>query len=567
MDFLIENFKHLTTTPQNVEQLKKLVLQLAVQGKLTAKWREKNPNVEHASALLEKIKAEKKQLIKEGEIRREKPFPKITDNEKVFELPDEWEWVRLVDYGITNTGTTPSKDNPEYFGNDYPFVKPAEISLKGIKYDTEDGLTELGLQQGRLIPKNSVLMVCIGGSIGKSYFTDRVVSCNQQINTISPLLGISSEFLHYFLQSDYFQKAVWTNASGATTPIVNKGKWEQIAIPMPPFDEQKEIVSTVATLFAEIDQLHDITQKKIALRENVAKALFGKINNPVKGEDIQQTWQLVTTNFKTLTQSKESVKQLRQSILQLAVQGKLTAKWREENPNVELASVLLEKIKTENERIKKSYNLRNQKPLLKISDNEIPFEIPESWAWCRLSDIAEIIMGQSPESHTYNKIGQGLPFYQGKKDFGSVYPAGVSVWCTEPTRIANKNDILISVRAPVGDVNIAKETCAIGRGLSIIRLYEINSLLFIFSFLDYFKRIWTTKGSFFDSINKDHVYNLVLPQPPLEEQKEIVTIVNQLMSLCDELEMKIEKRDSYQERIMQAIVKQAFTVKNQTINT
>ncbi|NLU37355.1 MAG: hypothetical protein GXX78_00535 [Bacteroidales bacterium] len=256
-----------------LKQLRQSILQMAVQGKLTAQWREENPNVEPASVLLEKIKEEKEKLIKEGKIRREKPFPKITVSEKVFELPSEWEWARLVDYGITNTGTTPSKDNPEYFGNNYPFVKPAEISLKGIKYDTEDGLTELGLQQGRLIPKNSVLMVCIGGSIGKSYFTDRDVSCNQQINTITPLLGISSEFLHYFLQSEYFQKTVWSNASGATTPIVNKGKWEQIAIPMLPFDEQNEIVSMVNQLMKLCDELEKKIEKRDSDQERIMQAV------------------------------------------------------------------------------------------------------------------------------------------------------------------------------------------------------------------------------------------------------------------------------------------------------
>ncbi len=257
-----------------INQLRQTILQLAIQGKLTAKWREENPNLEPAIVLLEKLKAEKEQQIKDGKIRREKPKSIITDKEKVFELPEEWEWVRLVDYGITNTGTTPSKDNPEYFGNDYSFVKPAEISLKSIKYDTEDGLTELGLQQGRLIPKNSVLMVWIGGSIGKSFFTDRDISCNQQINTITPFLGISSEFLHYFLQSEYFQKTVWSNASGATTPIVNKGKWEQIAIPMPPFDEQREIITKVNQLMLMCDELEKKIEKRDLYQGRIMQAII-----------------------------------------------------------------------------------------------------------------------------------------------------------------------------------------------------------------------------------------------------------------------------------------------------
>ncbi len=254
---LTAHFHTLTQSKESVKQLRQSILQMAVQGKLTAKWREdvqtrysaspeifQSPDY-NASALLQKIKAEKEQLIKEGKIKKQKPLPPIADEEKTFELPESWEWIRLIDYGLTNTGTTPSKNNPEYFGRDYPFVKPAEISLKGINYDTEDGLTKVGLKQGRLIRNNSVLMVCIGGSIGKSFYTNRDVSCNQQINTITPLAWISSEFLHYFFQSIYFQSEVWSRASGGTTPIINKGKWERIPISLPPLEEQKAIVTKV----------------------------------------------------------------------------------------------------------------------------------------------------------------------------------------------------------------------------------------------------------------------------------------------------------------------------------
>jgi type I restriction enzyme S subunit len=144
-----------------VEQLKKLVLQMAVQGKLTAKWREDvqtrysaSPDIlqspdYNARILLEKIREKKEQLIKEGKIKRQKPLSTVSNEEKPFGLPDNWLWVRLIDYGLTNTGTTPSKNNPEYFGKDYPFVKPAEISYNGINYETDDGFTVLGLIQAR----------------------------------------------------------------------------------------------------------------------------------------------------------------------------------------------------------------------------------------------------------------------------------------------------------------------------------------------------------------------------------------------------------------------------------
>ncbi|QTA80233.1 Restriction endonuclease, type I [Desulfonema limicola] len=268
-------------------------------------------------------------------------------------------------------------------------------------------------------------------------------------------------------------------------------------------------------------------------------------------------------NFKELTNSPKNAEQLKKLVLQLAVQGKLTAKWRQENPDVEPAKVLLERIQAEKEQMIKQGKIKRAKPLPGISEEEKPFDLPEGWEWCRLTDIAEIIMGQSPPSESYNEIKEGLPFYQGKKEFGKMYLEGVSIWCSNPKVISEINDILISVRAPVGDVNIAKEPVSIGRGLSIIRLIDKELLFYIFYFLDHFKKIWITKGSFFDSINKNNVLSVVIPIPPPPEQQAITKKTTRLMSLCDELEKKAEEREALHEKVMQAVVKQ-FTADNTT---
>jgi type I restriction enzyme S subunit len=241
-----------------IEKLRQQILQEAIEGKLTAKWRRKNPKLisgdKHASKLLEKIKAEKERLVKEKKIKKQKPLAPITDNEKPFDLPEGWLWCRLGDWGITQTGTTPSTLVSSNFGSHIPFIKPADISLKGIAYKNE-GLSENGLNKGRLICRNSVLMVCIGGSIGKSFFTDRDVSCNQQINSITPLAQASARLLQQLLQSKYFQVEIWNKAMKSSTPIVNKGKWEEILIPIPPFAEQGIILNRLDEFMAMIDEL------------------------------------------------------------------------------------------------------------------------------------------------------------------------------------------------------------------------------------------------------------------------------------------------------------------------
>ena len=178
---------------------------------------------------------------------------------------------------------------------------------------------------------------------------------------------------------------------------------------------------------------------------------------------------------------------------------------------------------------------------------DAPYELPEGWKWVTLKNVAKIIMGQSPPSLTYNKDGVGIPFYQGKKEFGEVYLKESSIWCSEPKKLANPGDILISVRAPVGDVNITKNKCAIGRGLAIIRPKNLLSLFYVFYFLKYYKLFWEKKGkgSTFKAIKKTDLENLLIPlpfkdgKPDFEKQKQIV---ERIEALFKEIDKAIELR-------------------------
>lgn len=266
---LKKNFSHQLSLLENLNQA---ILQEAVQGKLVPQ----NPNDEPASELLKRIKAEK---AKSG--KKEKPLPPIKLEEIPFEIPESWIWCRLIDVGTTQTGTTPPTANKEYFGKDIPFIKPADISLSGIDYENE-GLTLAGLEKGVLIKEDSLMMVCIGGSTGKSNFTNRDVSCNQQINAIKGLCEVSGQFLQYFLQSPYFQKAIWAKSSGGTTPIVNKSKWESIHIPLPPLSEQKRIVAEIEK---QLEKTQELKAHIISNRQATEQLLKALLQGAFEGEE------------------------------------------------------------------------------------------------------------------------------------------------------------------------------------------------------------------------------------------------------------------------------------------
>ena len=236
-------------------RLKKSILQEAIQGKLVPQIAEEGT----AQELLEQIKKEKQKLVKEGKLKKsalndsvifrgddnkywEKNGKNVVciDKEIPFEIPNNWNWCRLKDIGKTETGTTPSKLHPEYFGNYIPFLSPANIFGSKIISETQ-GLSNIGVQFGRVVPKNSILQVCIGGSIGKCAIVNKPTTFNQQINSITPYF-CNVEFVHIVLQSEYFRLAIIDKATGTATPIINRGNWETLLFPLPPLKEQQRII-------------------------------------------------------------------------------------------------------------------------------------------------------------------------------------------------------------------------------------------------------------------------------------------------------------------------------------
>lgn len=243
--FIYYKFEELYSTKSNLRGLKKAILDIGISGRFK---------------------------IASIESKHKKQYPSIPKSEEPFKLPENWKWTALDNLGETQTGTTPPKNNPEYYGDHIPFLGPGDIKNFKINY-SNSGLSELGVEKARFIPANSILMVCIGGSIGKMAINDRDVTCNQQINTITPYEGVSLKYLSVVLQSDYFQSMILSNAGGSATPIINKGKWISIPIPLPPIETQKEIADKIDKLLKLCNSLEEsinqISKKQVQILNSV----------------------------------------------------------------------------------------------------------------------------------------------------------------------------------------------------------------------------------------------------------------------------------------------------------
>ncbi len=355
----------------DTKALRQKILDLAIHGRLVPQ----DPADEPASALLQRIREEKERLIKEGKIKKGKKSAKTSDTaqrENVpFEVPGSWEWTTLGEIGDIVTGNTPSKDISDYYGGEIPFFKPADLD-QGINTSTsKDHLTELGFEQSRQLPAKSVLVTCIGATIGKTGLISTDGSCNQQINAIVPTIAILSTFLYYVCVSDYFQQEIKDNASATTLPILNKNNFAALLIPLPPLAEQFRIVAEIERWFSLID--------------------------------------IIESNKASL---QTAVKQAKTKILDLAIHGKLVP----QDPADEPASELLRRI--------------NPKAEI-TSDNAQYGKAPYGWCKCKFEDVFsdisskpyQILQSQISTKGQIPVVSQSSNFIEGYSEQNNFYKA------------------------------------------------------------------------------------------------------------------------------------------------
>ena len=239
-------------------------------------------------------------------------------------------------------------------------------------------------------------------------------------------------------------------------------------------------------------------------------------------------------------------RELKNSILQQAIQGKLVEQRSEEGS----AEELYRQIQQEKQRLIAEGKIKKEKPLPEITEDEKPFDIPETWKWVRLGEIFNVIMGQSPSGTNVSENGNGLEFHQGKIYFGDDYLKVSPQKTNEITKIAEAGSILLCVRAPVGIVNIVQRRICIGRGLCALNSYNILDARFILYFVRSFENDFIKKstGTTFKAITNEIVKNQLFPLPPLAEQKRIVARIEELLPLLDRYEQSWSRLETFNSR-------------------
>lgn len=461
----------------NAQDLKNSILQLAIEGKLVPQRKEEGT----AKELLAEIRAEKARLIKEKKIKKIKPLPEITDEEKPFDIPGSWEWVRLGEIFLLQSGKNIKAENIHHEQTEsYTYPCYGGNGIRGFVdfFNSEGDFPIIG-RQGALCGN-------INRARGKFYATEHAVLTATFANT-----DVS--------WACYFLKALNLNqyATATAQPGLAVSKINYVLIPFPPLAEQHRIVAKIEELLPDIDA-YDKAQTKL---------------------------QVIEQRFPD---------DMKKSLLQYAIEGKLVPQHKEEGTTKDL----LAEIHAERTRLIKEKKIKKSKPLPAITDDEKPFDIPDSWEWVRLGDIIELQSGQDFSPSKYSDTDKdGTPYITGASSFTEN---GVleNRWTKCPKCIATKGDILLVCKGSgYGKVTICNlEEAHIARQIMAIKQRAYLNITYIkFFLMARIKLIKKNGQGVIPGISRDIVLNLLFPLPPLAEQHRIVTKLEELLPLCQQL--------------------------------
>ncbi|XCN72452.1 MAG: restriction endonuclease subunit S [Candidatus Electrothrix aestuarii] len=305
-----------------IKKLRELILELAVRGKLVPQ----DPADEPAAVLLERIAAEKARLVKEGKIKRQKKLPEIAEEEKPFALPEGWEWVSLSQLGDFSGGKTPSKSKSIYWNGDVAWVTPKDMKAKYI-FDTQDHVTSLAVDEGlRLYENESILFVVRSGILRHTFpvaIAQTPCTVNQDLKVLSLYNKELSSYLYLMMKG--FERYILSNLSkkGMTVESIMFREFSCHYFMLPPLAEQHRIVAKIDELMTLCDRLEQQQSERAATHQALVSTLLDALTNSADHTEFAATWQRIAENFEILFTTEQSIDQLKQTVLQLAVMGKL----------------------------------------------------------------------------------------------------------------------------------------------------------------------------------------------------------------------------------------------------
>ena len=567
---LLAHYERIADAPDAIHSLRRFVLELAVRGKLV----EQDVNDEPASELLKQIVAEKARLVRAGKIRKPRDLGGNDDVPTPFEIPSCWRWVRLDGVGAIIGGGTPSANDAENFadsGTGVPWLTPADLGSFSewfISRGARD-LSETGLKtsSATLMPAGTVLFTS-RAPIGYVAISANPISTNQGFKSIVPYIRDCSRFIALAMKA--FAPEIDANAPGTTFKEVSGKNVAGVPFPLPPLAEQHRIVAKVDELMALCDQLEAARTERETTRNRLAAASLARLNAPDPDPArFQNHVGFALGNLTPLTTRPDQIKSLRQTILNLAIRGKLVA----QDPDDEPASELLRKIAAETARLVRMKKIKARKETKPAISSDVDFTMPAGWSPVKIEQILIEMQtgpfGSSLHQSDYQLGGVPVINPASIQNERIVPIAKMAVGPTTLARLASfqlrTDDIIMGRRGEMGRCAVITERergWLCGTGSLMLRASKFIYPRFLSMLIGSpFSRQYlsgTAVGTTMQNLNQTILLNLALGLPPLAEQHCIVAKVDELMALCDRLEESLATGGYTCRRLLDAVVHDAL---------
>ncbi len=555
-----------------IKKLRELVLELAVRGVLVPQSSNDTP----AKILLEELLAERERLANDSKVRSPKSIPATDLNRLPSKLPTGWAGVTLSHLGIFSGGKTPSKSRSEFWGGDILWVTPKDMKSTEITA-SEDHVTQDALNAGglSLLPENSVLFVVRSGILRRMFPTAVTrVQCtiNQDLKALQlfkPEMARYIQVLSWGFERFILEKLTKT---GTTVESLKFSDFADQPFPLPPLEEQHRIVQKVDELMALCDRLEQQTSDQLEAHETLVDTLLGTLSQSENATELADNWARLAAHFDTLFTTEQSIDKLKQTILQLAVMGRLV----EQDAGDEPTAQLLERVSNEKQRLVKSKVLKRTKSLAPLDTSALS-PLPESWSWVNLGDLISVMdAGWSPACP---------PRPADPEKWGVLKTTAVQVMKYQefenkqlPDNKAPKEqyevrsgDILITRAGPKNRVGIScvvKETRdKLMISDKIIRFHLIEAgfseeyICLCLNAGETFNYLEQAKSGMAESqmnISQDKLKAAPIPLCPANEQHRIVQKVDELMALCDQLKERLNQASETRRQLAKAVVEGAL---------
>ena len=554
---LLEHFDELISTPEDVEKLNCSILTLAIYGELNTQ----DSNDVPASQLLSNIRNERERLVELGKIADEDSLLIVQDKEKPFELPDGWVWTRVGEVCTIRGGKRVPKgydliDTPsKHIYIRVTDMKDGTISDRNLKYITDDVFEFI---KRYLIEKDDLYITIAGtiGAVGSVPEKFHMMNLTENAARITPHC-VDRQFLKYALSSQFVQDQLQDKVNQMAQPKLALTRIKTTLLPLPPLAEQQRIVARVEELFAQTRLLAEQLSHSRTELDRLNESALAHLLASETQEEFNERWCFIAEHFDLLTSAPEHIAPLRQSILELAVRGKLTRREAGDEP----AKELLKRIKEE-----KSDKEKLSKP---IDDDEKSFDLPRGWEWVRLKEIT-IYLQTGPfgsNLHKSDYVSDGTPVVNPVNMRDGKITINKGMLISEKTLkrlsqyILETGDLVLARRGEIGRCALVTERekgWLCGTGSLRLRVSKnISSAFMVLLFKTNFARNQLsdqTVGITMSNMSQTALENLTFALPPLAEQERIVKRVEQLLGWCDALEAQLADAERERGRLVESVL-------------